>query len=115
MPSSTPMRKRRFPLHIHISILFTCLLLLTGTLLGIFNYRHTTRIILSSSEKLFGKIQEDVQQDLQNTYQPIRHLLSLLAIDKCNSATTLAERLALLRPFTQALNDNPDLASLYLG
>ncbi|WP_017905658.1 HD domain-containing phosphohydrolase [Pseudomonas asplenii] len=115
MPSSTPVHKRRFPLHIHISILFTFLLLLTGTLLGIFNYQHTTRIILSSSEKLFGKIQDDVQLDLQHTYQPIRHLLSLLAIDSCNSATTLEERLTLLRPFTQALNDNPNLASLYLG
>ncbi|MFC3939097.1 HAMP domain-containing protein [Pseudomonas gingeri NCPPB 3146 = LMG 5327] len=115
MPSSMPAPRRRFPLHIHISILFTCLLLLTGALLGVFNYQQTTRIILSSSDKLFGRIQDDVQLDLQNTYQPIRHLLSLLAIDSRNQASDLQQRLALLKPFTQALNDNPDLASLYLG
>ncbi|CAD5199767.1 HD domain-containing phosphohydrolase [Pseudomonas sp. FEN] len=115
MPRPMQRERRRLALHVHISILFTCLLLLTGALLGLFNYRQTTQIILSSSEKLFARIQEDVQLDLQHTYQPIRHLLSLLAIDDRTRALTLEQRLALLGPFTQALADNPNLASLYLG
>ncbi|MDR9753958.1 HD domain-containing phosphohydrolase [Pseudomonas sp. SZMC_28357] len=115
MPSPLRPDRRRFPLHIHISIMFTSLLLLTGVVLGVFNYRQTTQIILSSSEKLFERIEQDVHLDVQATYQPIRHLLSLLALHDAAQAPSLEQRLALLRSFGQALDDNPNLASLYLG
>ncbi|MGE8362135.1 HD domain-containing phosphohydrolase [Pseudomonas sp.] len=115
MPAAASSRERRFPLHVHISVLFTLLLLLTGVVLGFFNYKQTTQIIFSSSAKLFERIQQDVQGDLNHTYQPIRHLLSLLALDDATQATDLDGRLELLRPMVQALRDNPKLASLYLG
>ena len=115
MPSPLRPDQRRFPLHVHISVMFTFLLLLTGVVLGLFNYRQTTRIILSSSENLFNRIEQDVRLDLHSTYEPIRHLLSLLANDQAADASNLQQRLALLKPFTQSLKDNSDLASLYLG
>ncbi|MFJ4193499.1 HD domain-containing phosphohydrolase [Pseudomonas sp. NPDC089534] len=115
MPSPLRPEQRRFPLHVHISVMFTFLLLLTGVVLGLFNYRQTTQIILSSSEKLFGRIEQDVRLDLQNTYEPIRHLLSLLAENPATQASGLESRMRLLRPFSQSLTDNPDLASIYLG
>jgi HD-GYP domain-containing protein (c-di-GMP phosphodiesterase class II) len=115
MPSPLPAQQRRFPLHIHISVMFTFLLLLTGVVLGLFNYRQTTQIILSSSEKLFERIEQDVRLDLQATYEPIRHLLSLLVTNPAGHARVLEQRLALLKPFSQSLKDNPDLASLYVG
>ncbi|UFP98431.1 HD domain-containing phosphohydrolase [Pseudomonas fitomaticsae] len=115
MPSPLRPEQRRFPLHVHISVMFTFLLLLTGVVLGLFNYRQTTQIILSSSEKLFNRIEQDVRLDLQATYAPIRHLLSLLAETPAAGSSSLESRLALLKPFSQSLTDNPDLASLYLG
>ncbi len=115
MPNTARTRDRRFPLHVHISVLFTLLLLLTGVVLGLFNYRQTTQIIFSSSAKLFERIRQDVQEDLENTYQPIRHLLSLLALNDATQASDLESRLQLLPPMVQALRDNPKLASLYLG
>ncbi|MHC8318449.1 HD domain-containing phosphohydrolase [Pseudomonas sp. LB3P31] len=115
MPSPLRPDQRRFPLHVHISVMFTLLLLLTGVVLGIFNYRQTTQIILSSSEKLFERIEQDVRLDLHTTYQPIRHLLSLLVDNPATQAPDLEQRLALLKPFSQSLTDNPNLASLYLG
>ncbi|MGF6129752.1 HD-GYP domain-containing protein (c-di-GMP phosphodiesterase class II) [Pseudomonas frederiksbergensis] len=115
MPSPLRADQRRFPLHVHISVMFTFLLLLTGVVLGIFNYQQTTQIILSSSEKLFNRIEQDVRLDLQSTYEPIRHLLSLLADMPATQAPELEQRLALLKPFSQSLKDNPNLASLYLG
>lgn len=114
--SSTPQPvQRRFPLHIHISAMFTLLLLFTGVVLGIFNYQQTTRIILGSSEKLFQRIEQDVQSDISATYQPIRHLLSLLADAPPTQAASLQQRLELLKPFSHMLVDNSGLASLYLG
>jgi HD-GYP domain-containing protein (c-di-GMP phosphodiesterase class II) len=115
MPSPLRPDQRRFPLHVHISVMFTFLLLLTGIVLGLFNYRQTTKVILSSSENLFNRIEQDVRLDLHATYQPIRHLLSLLAVNQAAEAADLQQRLALLSPFSQSLKDNTDLASLYLG
>jgi len=115
MPSPLRPEQRRLPLHVHISVMFTFLLLLTGVVLGLFNYRQTTQIILSSSEKLFDRIEQDVRDDLQATYQPIRHLLSLLADTPAAQSADLEHRLPLLKPFSQSLVDNPALASLYLG
>ncbi len=107
--------ERRFPLHVHISAMFTLLLLLTGTVLGLFNYRQTSQIILSSSQSLFSRIDQDVRLDIDHTYLPIRHLLSLLALNDAAQAPTLEQRLALLEPLAQSLADNPNLASLYAG
>jgi HD-GYP domain-containing protein (c-di-GMP phosphodiesterase class II) len=115
MPDQVRKRARRAPLHIHISALFTFLLLLTGIVLGVFNYRQTTQIILTSSSNLFQRIEQEVRQDLLHTYQPIRHVLSLLALHEATQASDLDNRLALLKPLAQALRDNPKLASLYLG
>jgi HD-GYP domain-containing protein (c-di-GMP phosphodiesterase class II) len=115
MPSPLRPEQRRFPLHVHISVMFTFLLLLTGIVLGLFNYHQTTQIILSSSEKLFERIEQDVRLDMAATYQPIRHLLSLLADNPATQAARLEQRMPLLRPFSQSLSDNPNLASLYLG
>lgn len=115
MPSPLRPDQRRFPLHVHISVMFTLLLLLTGIVLGLFNYQQTTQIILSSSEKLFQRIEQDVRLDLHATYEPIRHLLSLQVYNPATQATDTEQRLALLKPFTQSLKDNEDLASLYVG
>ena len=104
-----------FPLHVHISAMFTFLLLLLGIVLGVFNYQQTTLIILSSSQKLFSPIEHDVQQDLLNTYQPIRHALNLLALNPAAITDQVELRTGLLQPFLQTLEDNHTLAALYLG
>ena len=107
--------ERRFPLHVHISMLFTLLLLGSGVVLGLFNYHQTTQVILSSSKALFAQMREQVDADLHNTYQPIRHLLSLLALQEKNQGSDRYQRMDLLPPLAQALRDNPKLTSLYLG
>ncbi|WP_044875035.1 HD domain-containing phosphohydrolase [Pseudomonas sp. LFM046] len=108
--------ERRFPLHVHISALFTLLLLFTGVVLGLFNYHQTSQIILSSSNELFGRISEDVETDLEHTYQPIHRLLNLLALGGMDQRQDGFDRVdGLLKPLTQALKDNPKLAALYLG
>ncbi|WP_043307854.1 HD domain-containing phosphohydrolase [Pseudomonas sp. ML96] len=108
-------KERRFPLHMHISMLFTLLLLSSGVILGLFNYYQTTQVILSSSKQLFQQMREEVEADLQHTYQPIRHLLGLLALNERNLARDSYQRMNLLPMFAQALKDNPKLAALYLG
>lgn len=115
MPGSSRPAERRLPLHVHISVLFMLMLLLAGGALGLFNYRQTTAIIFSSSATLFDHIQQDVQRDISATYQPIHHLLGVLAYAEGARSDDLQTRMTLLAPFAQALRDNPKLASLFIG
>lgn len=108
-------KERRFPLHVHISVLFSLLLLFSGVVLGLFNYYQTSQIILSSSNQLFTQIRARVDTDLQRTYQPIQQLLSLLALQEKNRGSDRYQRMDLLPTLAQALRDNPKLAALYLG
>ena len=107
--------KHQFPLHVHISAMFTFLLLMLGTVLGVFNYQQTTRIILGSSQDLFRHIEQVVQLDLLNAYQPIRNVLNLLALNPNVTTDHVEFRTRLLQPFGQILADNPTLAALYIG
>jgi len=115
MSKRNPNAIHRFPLHVHISALFTLLLLSTGIVMGVFNYRQTSHIILSSSEQLFARISQEVQLDLDHTYTPIRHALNLLALEPSTRLVDAQARQKVLPTFAQALRDNPKLASLYLG
>ncbi|WP_300724386.1 HD domain-containing phosphohydrolase [Pseudomonas sp.] len=115
MFSSAYAQKRQFPLHIHISVVFTLLLVLIGVTLGVINYLQTTRIILGNSQKLFNQIEHDVQLDLVNTYRPIRQTLNLLALTPAIRTDQFESRMALLKPFVQSLKDNPALAALFLA
>ena len=111
----TGMRARRFPLHIHISALFTFLLLSSGALLGLFNYQQTSDIILSSSNQLFSQMRQEVKADLRNTYQPINAMINLLARNEQVNGRDRHDRMVMLPIFAQALRDNPKLASIYIG
>lgn len=115
MSLSAYLKKRQFPMHVHICAVFTLLLLLIGMALAVFNYLQTTRIILDSSQKQFNQIAHDVKQDLLNTYQPIQHALNLLALNPHAMSDSFESRMELLQPFTQALEDNPRLSALFIG
>ncbi|WP_339728958.1 HD domain-containing phosphohydrolase [uncultured Pseudomonas sp.] len=115
MQQTVRSKERRFPLHIHISVLFTLLLLGSGVVLGYFNYQQTSKIILSSSDQLFTQMRKEVQASLRNTYQPIRNMINLLARNEQLSGLDRHERMVMLPIFSQALRDNPKLASIYVG
>ncbi|HZX18248.1 MAG TPA: hypothetical protein VFF22_15465, partial [Pseudomonas sp.] len=96
-------------------MLFTLLLLGSGVVLGYFNYQQTSNIILSSSDQLFSQMRKEVQADLRNTYQPIRYMINLLARNEQINGRDRHERMIMLPIFSQALRDNPKLASIYVG
>lgn len=110
-----PAHRRKVPLHLCISAMFTGVLLLVGAAMGYNSYRQATAIILSSSEQVFEGVQHDIQQDLASTFQPARQALGFLAVDERIGAARLDQRLALLPAFDQALRGAPRLASLYIG
>lgn len=96
MQPTPRLKERRFPLHFHISVLFSLLLLSSGAVLGVFNYQQTSNIILSSSDQLFSQMRKEVQADLRNTYQPIQFMINLLARNEQVNGRDRHERMIML-------------------
>lgn len=99
-----------------LSALFTLTaLLLTVTLLTLFQYQQLSRIMLSTGDELFERLSLQVETQLENMYQPPSQALSLLSLGNLPNTDTLAQRLPHLPSFAQVLRDNPQLNSVYIG
>ncbi|MEH6798856.1 MAG: hypothetical protein V7681_06105 [Halopseudomonas sabulinigri] len=99
-----------------LSALFTLTaLLLTVTLLTLFQYQQLSRIMLSTGDELFERLSLQVETQLENMYQPPSQALSLLSLGNLPHTDTLAQRLPHLQSFAQVLRDNPQLNSVYIG
>lgn len=99
-----------------LSALFTLTaLLLTVTLLTLFQYQQLSRIMLSTGDELFERLSLQVETQLKNMYQPPSQALSLLSLGNLPHTDTLAQRLPHLQSFAQVLRDNPQLNSVYIG
>jgi len=90
-------------------------LLLTGTLLTLFQYQQLSRVMLSTGDELFERVSQNLETQLENIYQPPGQALNLLSLGGLPATQTLSQRLAHLRSFAQLLTDNPQLNSAYLG
>ena len=99
-----------------LSALFTLTaLLLTVTLLTLFQYQQLSRVMLSTGDELFERLSLQVETQLENMYQPPSQALSLLSLGNLPNTDTLAQRLPHLQSFAQVLRDNPQLNSVYIG
>ena len=105
----------QFPLHITISTLFIGLTLLFGGLLSWQSYNKTSKIILSSAERVYTQAGNELQLDFRATYQPVVSELRLLALSPVASAATLNERLENLQQFTTALGGKQSVAAIQVG
>lgn len=89
------------------------LALTLGVGLAIFHYHQQSRVILTTGETLFTHIQQQIEQDLLGLYHPPAQALNLLALGDLAASNLLEERLQQLPMLAQALEDNPQLNSLY--
>jgi len=90
-------------------------LLLTGTLLTLFQYQQLSRVMLSTGDELFERLSLNVETQLDNIYRPPSQALNLLSLGSLPDTRSLAQRLPHLKSLAQVLTDNPQLNSLYLG
>ena len=94
--------RRLHPLHVHISVLFTLLILATGAMIGWYNYSQTSNIILSASDDLFERIGRETVTGIERIYRPIGLLTDLMAGQQLTATTSLAARLARLPELREA-------------
>lgn len=104
-----------FPLHIHIGTLFTLLVLVSGILLGWFNYMQDTRMIHASSEQVFDRFHSELQAQIERINVPIHGFVQQLSYQSITSENTLEGRLQALPYISEAMHLNPHIATVLVG
>ncbi len=108
-------RPKRFPLHVHISLLFTILLLVTGVLIGVANYAGSKNGLTEASREHFERLAELTEINLDRLQTPVSALVALLSRTVLVDARSDAERRERLPLLLEALSSNPFMAAVYAG
>ncbi|HSC80911.1 MAG TPA: GAF domain-containing protein, partial [Chitinolyticbacter sp.] len=105
----------RYPLHIHISWLFLLLITVFATVSIIYNDRQASRMLLSASQSLFGRIGEQTTQRVSALYGGSATVVDLLAQHDFARAGSLDARLVNLPYLVRALQSKPAQSAIYTG
>jgi HD-GYP domain-containing protein (c-di-GMP phosphodiesterase class II) len=113
VPAAAP--ARRFPLHVHVGTLSIALIVLTGGVIGWFNYAQSSRIILATADRAFGDLAREIATDLANGSRLNHTTVEMLAESGLGEARSTEARLALVPMLRAALANNDRLYSVYAG
>jgi hypothetical protein len=102
-------------LHVALALLLIAAILAVGALLGLYNYRQTSRIVLNASDDVFTRMSREAVLELARTAAPVQSLVDVLAMQSLASAATFDERMRELPALVEALRRNPALTALYAG
>ena len=105
----------RYPLQISIAVVFTLLITVLGTTLVLYNYSKNKTITLLAAADLFDRITRQTATNIRKLYVPAEILVDATAQLEATEGESLAERLRLLKYFSESLRNNPNLASIYIG
>ncbi|HWZ70490.1 MAG TPA: HD domain-containing phosphohydrolase [Casimicrobiaceae bacterium] len=105
----------RVSLQLAVSLLLIGTAVAVGVVVGVYNYRQTSRIVLEAADDVFRRMGREVALELGRSAAPVRTLIDVLAQQRVAEASTLDERLAQLPAFIEALRKNPSLTALYVG
>ena len=108
-------RRRLHALHVHISVLFTLLIVASSTIIGWYNYHQTSSIFLSASDDVFERIGRETLLEIERIYAPIGLLTDLLATHPITAAASLDARLSGLPSLQEGLAHIPALSAFYVG
>ena len=107
--------QKHYPLQITISTLFIFLIIILGAVLSLINYNKTSDIILTSAEKVYAQIAQELYLDFKVTYSPLMGTLQLLSQSSISQSSTLEERLQYLNTFNTVLESNSSVFSVGTG
>jgi HD-GYP domain-containing protein (c-di-GMP phosphodiesterase class II) len=106
---------RHFPLHVHVGTLAIALIVLTGGVIGWYNYKQASRIILGEADRVFNDLTREVSTDLASGSRLNHTTIELLARSGLGEASSTEKRLALVPLLEAALAHNDRLYSVYAG
>ena len=71
--------RRRYPLYVHLSVLFSALVLAAGSAIAWLGYIEQRNTALADAVRLFGHIARETQGEVKDTLQPVRRFAEILA------------------------------------
>lgn len=112
---AVPAGPRGISLKPFIALLLMASVLATGTVLGIHNYRQTSRLALDASGDVFSRMGSETMLALARATAPVQTLVDVLAAQSLPDARTLDERLQHVPALAEALRRNPAMTAIYAG
>jgi len=107
--------RRRYPLHVHLSVLFSALILGAGLAIAWLGYMQQRDAALVDADKLFGHIAREAHGHMREALQPARRFVEILAKDPIVRARSLDARLEALPLMLHAFEDAAPVAAVYVG
>ncbi|MEJ2057963.1 MAG: HD domain-containing phosphohydrolase, partial [Desulfofustis sp.] len=108
-------KRKSFPLRIHISTLFIVLMLIACGSISILFYLKSRDMVARETENRVDRIVSESTRELERLFGPPETLASLLAQAVITRAETLEQRLDSLSVLKEAIAGNPAVASVYFG
>jgi HD-GYP domain-containing protein (c-di-GMP phosphodiesterase class II) len=110
-----PAPSRRYPLYIHLSVLFSALVLVAGAAIAWLGYLGSRDVALAAAEDVFGHVGRETYSSLRESLQPVANHAELLALEPVARASSLAARLEALPIMRLAFGGEAPLAASYVG
>jgi HD-GYP domain-containing protein (c-di-GMP phosphodiesterase class II) len=107
--------RRRYPLHIHLSALFSALVLATGVAIAWLGYGEARDLTLKATDDVFRHVGRETQSALEGALRPVAGFADLLALQPLARARTLDRRLEALPVMRQAFAGHAPIAAAYAG
>ncbi len=109
------LKKRSYPLRIHISTLFVVLILVACGSISILFYIKSRDMVARETEKLVDRIVSESTREIERLFGPPKTLADLLANSAIAKAVSLDQRLVSMPVLKEAIAGNPEIASVYIG
>jgi HD-GYP domain-containing protein (c-di-GMP phosphodiesterase class II) len=114
-PESPAGARRRYPLHIHLSALFSVLVLATGAAIAWLGYGEARDLTLEATDEVFRHVGSETRSALAGALQPVGSFADLLALQPLARARTLDQRLEALPFMRRAFAGHAPIAAAYAG
>jgi HD-GYP domain-containing protein (c-di-GMP phosphodiesterase class II) len=118
MPTNPPTPaagRRRYPLYVHLTVLFSSLLLAAGALITWLGYAEQRDVALVDATKEARHIALDTQAQAHESFEPVRHFADILAHTPVVQARTLEARMGSLPAIAHAFDRTSPIAAAYVG
>jgi response regulator RpfG family c-di-GMP phosphodiesterase len=110
-----PAPRRRYPLYIHLSVLFSALVLVASAAIAWLGYAGSRDIALADADETFGHIGRETKASVREALQPVANFAELLALEPLARAGSLAARLDALPTLRLGLTGGAPVAAAYIG
>jgi len=112
---TAPGPRQRYPLHVHLSVLFSALVLATGIAITWLGYREARDLSLKAADQVFGHVGRETRTALGAALGPVATFAELLATQPLARARTLDARLEALPFMRRAFDGHAPIVAAYAG